>query len=477
MKTYKIISICLLLLFNKLVYTQGVSINENGDSPDNSAILDVKSTSKGLLFPRLSNTQMFGIQNPAEGLQVYNTTVKSMCFYDGTNWKNLADNSTVSPPAISHPFPNHTTYTSGHIKPNNFTQSQLDQQTRTFYDSWKAEYLKNDCGGGLYYISSGSPHMTVSEAHGYGMMIMVIMAGYDTNAQTYFDGLCNYYDAHRSSINNDLMSWQQDNCSDPTHNDDAATDGDIDIAFALLTANAQWGSSGSINYLQKANTIIDAIKDDEIDDTDWHIKLGDWEGSSDHNTRTSDFIPDHFRAFQAATGDNNWNNIIDKCYDLIDDMQTNFSPSTGLLPDFISHLDGTPQPAAPDFLEGPHDGHYYYNACRDPWRIASDYLLNGENRAKNSVNKITNWLKTDCNNDISDISNGYKLDGTKIYTWNDPAFIAPFAVGAMVDATHQTWLNDLYTEIESSSVNDYDYFENTLKLLSMIVISGNYWKP
>ena len=46
------------ILFSvNLSFAQGVSINEDGSSPDESAILDVKSSNKGMLLPRLSDTE------------------------------------------------------------------------------------------------------------------------------------------------------------------------------------------------------------------------------------------------------------------------------------------------------------------------------------------------------------------------------------------------------------------------------------
>jgi len=53
-----------------------VSINSTGVAADPSAMLDVSSTTKGLLIPRvslISTTDVFTIQNPAISLLVYNT--------------------------------------------------------------------------------------------------------------------------------------------------------------------------------------------------------------------------------------------------------------------------------------------------------------------------------------------------------------------------------------------------------------------
>jgi endoglucanase len=381
------------------------------------------------------------------------------------------------------PFPAHTSYTGSNIKPDNYSQSELDNQTRAFFTEWKNEYFKTDCRKGEFYIYSGNDANTISEAHGYGMMIMCFMAGYENRAKSYFDGLFNYYKSHPSNINSHLMDWQQFTCDDPPDSDDdAASDGDIDIAFSLLLAHEQWGSNGNINYLAEAINIINAIMQDEINQNTWTVKLGDWSNSSDLNyyygTRTSDFITSHFRVFAIATGNANWNLVIDECYNLINIIQSAQSVITGFVPDFIINTNSTPIPAGQNYLEDIYDGDYYYNACRFPWRIGTDYLINGDNRAKLALNKINSWLINSTSGNILTISNGYRLNGTPIYNWNDATFIGPLTVGAMTDITNQNWLNMLYEElITNNDLQDGDYYSNTIKLLSMITISGNYWNP
>ncbi len=320
---------------------------------------------------------------------------------------------------------------------------------------------------------------------GYGMMIIPLMAGYDPDAKKYFDGLFRYYKAHPSSLTPNLMAWKQITGCVNADGDDSASDGDIDIAFGLLLAHEQWGSSGDIDYLHYAKLIIKDLmgnnaKEGDINQDLNTVKLGDWvsSGSYMNSTRTSDFITDHFRAFACVADDSlAWMKVVDRCYGLVADMQENYSPQTGLLPDFIVNTDGTPQPAPPDFLEGKLDGHYSYNACRDPWRLGTDYLLNGDNRALNAVKKINNWLYEETGGDAGNIFAGYYLNGTKAADWNDVSFTAPFAVGAMTDTTKQDWLNSLYDEVLSSVTADNGYYGNTLKLLSMLVISGNYRVP
>ena len=55
-------------------------------SPNASALLDVSSTTRGFLPPRMTNAQMVAIATPAAGLVVYDTTNNKLNVYDGTNW-------------------------------------------------------------------------------------------------------------------------------------------------------------------------------------------------------------------------------------------------------------------------------------------------------------------------------------------------------------------------------------------------------
>src|SRR5687768_7375959 len=74
-------------------YTQQVAINEDGSSPNLHAILDIKSSNKGVLIPRMSTANRLGIPN-TKGLLVYDTTIGSFWYNTGTLWQSLAGNST-----------------------------------------------------------------------------------------------------------------------------------------------------------------------------------------------------------------------------------------------------------------------------------------------------------------------------------------------------------------------------------------------
>lgn len=69
------------LLFTINAYSQAVAINTDGSSADPSAALDVKSTAKGLLIPRMTAAQRTAIVAPVEGLLVYQTPDAPTGFY------------------------------------------------------------------------------------------------------------------------------------------------------------------------------------------------------------------------------------------------------------------------------------------------------------------------------------------------------------------------------------------------------------
>jgi hypothetical protein len=64
--------ILMCLLPGRLLFSQ-VAVNTDGSSPDGSAMLDIKSSSKGLLPPRMTHAELNAISNPADGLMVYCT--------------------------------------------------------------------------------------------------------------------------------------------------------------------------------------------------------------------------------------------------------------------------------------------------------------------------------------------------------------------------------------------------------------------
>ena len=80
----KLHSILLFLLITSISNAQ-VAITTDNTAPDNSAMLDVKSTSKGMLIPRMTTIQRNAILSPAKGLMVFCTDKNQLYINNGTS--------------------------------------------------------------------------------------------------------------------------------------------------------------------------------------------------------------------------------------------------------------------------------------------------------------------------------------------------------------------------------------------------------
>ncbi len=86
-----IVLMALCLISNKGLLAQGVAINLDGAAANASAMLDVQSTNKGLLIPRMTGTNRGNIVTPATGLLVYQTDAPvGFYFYNGTSWTRIS---------------------------------------------------------------------------------------------------------------------------------------------------------------------------------------------------------------------------------------------------------------------------------------------------------------------------------------------------------------------------------------------------
>lgn len=89
-----------IIVANTICYnasSQSLGVNTTGAPAANSAILDVSSTDKGMLIPRMSKAQKNAIASPANGLLVYQDSPDSIGFqyFDGTRWNWLANSGKI----------------------------------------------------------------------------------------------------------------------------------------------------------------------------------------------------------------------------------------------------------------------------------------------------------------------------------------------------------------------------------------------
>lgn len=90
MNTLKLFLTIALIVITTMSYSQNVGINADGSTPDNSAMLDIKSTSKGILIPRMTAAQKTEILSPVAGLMIYQTDATAGFYYwNGSAWTQI----------------------------------------------------------------------------------------------------------------------------------------------------------------------------------------------------------------------------------------------------------------------------------------------------------------------------------------------------------------------------------------------------
>jgi hypothetical protein len=119
---------------------------------------------------------------------------------------------------------------------------------------------------------------------------------------------------------------------------------------------------------------------------------------------------------------------------------------------------------------------YDYNSCRVPWHLGTDWVVKGDPLVKKRLQKINAFIKTQTGGDSTKIVDGYDLQG---HPWamampND-CFTAGFGVAAMVDVGNQKWLDGIWDHLADASTDAY--YSDTIRVLTMLVMSGNWWAP
>ena len=203
----------------------------------------------------------------------------------------------------------------------------------------------------------------------------------------------------------------------------AATDGDTDIAMALLFAYSRWGDD---TYLLEADSIIQAIwKESVVIVNDRpYITANDIEkfNQSEILLNPSYYAPYAYRMFALIDTKNNWQGVVDTSYEIIIKSSTfplDKENSVGLPPDWVVLNRNTGALSSPLSME--ITTNYSFDAHRVKWRLYLDYLWYGDSRVKSYFEK-NNFLFSIWNLD-QDIYNTYSHDGKVIDKGSSPSVI------------------------------------------------------
>lgn len=427
-------------------------------------------------------------------------------------------------------------------------QDTMNQDVINKFKLWRTNFYKTYESQGKANIGYIEGHVTggvpewgnekivsASEHTGYGMIVFALMAGYlgdNGQCKKDFDSLVRLYQQLKRP--NNLMAWavpatNWDVFKNKTINYKdwegkpqvgkpelitSATDGDFDIAYALLLAEKQWPGQGKEtvgqNYIDMAKAMINkGIAKDLIDKDTFRVKLGDWHKQKGHSwyedkfssylTRSSDFMIENLKAFEYyadSTNKSKFTKSINECYNILEHFYNDHNNKTGLLPDFIDKVGDdliAPAPQAIyDALEEPFPiDAYSENSCRVPQRLSLDYIHTKDVRAEKYAKAITTFIIRK-NLGSSDwfggpekwakVVNGYKLDGASIGTSSGVdalQFISGFVSAAATckgEAFANGWRYLKGVSAFKSNCNDA-YFKDTLALMNMLQMSKNWWSP
>lgn len=370
------------------------------------------------------------------------------------------------------------------------------------YTQWKTDLVTSNGAGSFQRVQrtasdgqgAATPlNSTVSEGIGYGMLIAVYMG--DPDSHTLFDNLWKYSQLHLDG--NKLMNWSIDASGNVTASGSTtlgaggATDADEDIAFALVMADKQWGSGGSLNYATLASAQISAIWNHEV----YQSKLagpGDSWGPTDlfDNINISYFAPAYYRVFKAIDSGHDWDAVTQTVFDTIALAlnATNKNANNGLVPAWCS-TSGAGGTSCGSSSAGPFN--YQYDSCRTPFRVGIDWCWNGAkdgsitallkpSRAQAYVAKTTSFFS---GVGAANIVDGYNLDGTVLTGTHttaqgqSAAFVGPAGVGAMstTGAANQAFLDAAYARVKTRQLTiGGAYYDESWTVMSLLMMTGNF---
>ncbi|NOR87239.1 MAG: hypothetical protein GQ527_06485 [Bacteroidales bacterium] len=167
MKKITFLLLALVIIITNSTFAQ-VAINADGDEPNSKSILDVKSTTKGMLVPRMLTSERTDLGNTLssteKGMLVYDTELGAFYYYDGSAWVKMAaygsadDDWTIS-------GDNMYSAVSGNVgigRTSGF-EGKLDVQGKLYVD--------NQSGIGMQIYTAGTPAGVNSSSYSNGVEI------------------------------------------------------------------------------------------------------------------------------------------------------------------------------------------------------------------------------------------------------------------------------------------------------------------
>ena len=346
---------------------------------------------------------------------------------------------------VNFPYPQNSNYGGNGIVLSN--QTEAAAQLKKAFEFYLKDKYKESGNYAAIEKDKGSNNF-VSEGTGYGMLMMVYFSDNTTSYQSQFDKMWAFYKA--GSNEHGLMNWSFGNLNPTNNHANAATDAEMDVAAALIMAAYQFGDD---KYLDEARTLLKNVKQYEFEENGLH-KPGDaWNDKKN----PSYVAPAYYRLFAEVDKDNAdfWNTTaMNANYALLETNSAEYS--TGLF-DNWSDASGKGM-----------DKYYGYDAARTPWRLAQDFYWFGEEKAKTMLDKLGKWVSGKA---ASSMNGTIERSGSQMWNDHNSTFVATLMTSLVTDESRQGKLDEYWKE--AVSLGDEAYFEQSMKVLCGLLVSGN----
>lgn len=286
------------------------------------------------------------------------------------------------------------------------------------------------------YITDGGQvidpitNTTTSEGQSYAMLRALQM-----NDRVTFDSVWGWTKSHTQHKDDALFSWKvtRDERGISTITDtNSATDGDEDIAKALILASSKWHDN---YYKRQATAIVTSLWSKTVVSQNGRLHIlyaekgAGTKAGQDILINPSYLAPSNYRLFQKVDPKHNWNQLIADSYLTLSELQAR--SSAGLISNWIGiKTDGTYIPA--DKFEVSDPNNYGYDAFRINWRLAADAQ---DSRAQAILSTFAKFAKSKLENGGTLLAS-YDMSGQGTAAFSDVAPSAGAVIGLL--AVHDT---------------------------------------
>ena len=345
---------------------------------------------------------------------------------------------------VTFPFPQRQVDREHQMLPTQ-PEEELDKEIREAYRDWLSIYLLPDAEPGRAFLRTGVARnwmryqiTATSFGQALAMLVSVLVAGEDPQAQARFDRILAFCLSHSSANAPDLMSWQVMPDVVPSRRLDSDLNAEPWIAFALLAAQAQWGRSERFQYEILARRRLEAL-------------LPLYQQAAQTEPQALVYSPTFYQLFAHVTAEQAWNAIEDS---LAAQSRVKWSGTHA-----IFNPDNSPEEA----------------------KLGLSILQLGIaelEQAGKPTGKLTGEVEKRVRESVAQLARAEFLDESTLQV--EPEGFSPLSllaccVPVVSSLRDQDLINQLWQALSLAKPGRHDSIGATLRLLSFAQLSGNIW--